>query len=62
MISFSPSEDQQMMINLVKQFAADEMRKICRQCDEKGQIPHEIIDTAWEWDPSPRAFRPSRAG
>ena len=48
MISFSPSEEQQMMINLVRQFAAGEMRKIYRQCDEKGQIPSEIINTAWE--------------
>lgn len=48
MISFSPSEDQQMMINLFKQFAADEMRKVYRQCDESGHIPPAIIDTAWE--------------
>lgn len=48
MISFSPSEDQQMMINLVRQFATDEMRKIYRQCDETGNIPLSIIDTAWE--------------
>ncbi len=48
MISFNPSEDQQMMINLVRQFAADEMRKVYRQCDESGQIPSSIINTAWE--------------
>jgi acyl-CoA dehydrogenase len=48
MISFSPSEDQQMMINLVKQFAADEMRKVYRQADETGQIPANIVDTAWQ--------------
>jgi acyl-CoA dehydrogenase len=48
MISFSPSEDQQMMINLVRQFASDEMRKIYRECDEKGDIPPEIVNTAWE--------------
>jgi acyl-CoA dehydrogenase len=48
MISFSPSEEQQMMINLVRKFAVDEMRKIYRQCDERGQIPSDIINTAWE--------------
>jgi acyl-CoA dehydrogenase len=48
MISFSPSEDQQMMINLVKQFAVDEMRKVSRQADESGQIPGDIVDTAWQ--------------
>jgi acyl-CoA dehydrogenase len=48
MISFSPSEDQQMMVNLVKQFAADEMRKVYHQADETGRIPGNIIDTAWD--------------
>lgn len=48
MISFSPSEDQQMIVNMVKQFAIDEMRKIYRRCDEDGEIPSQIIDKAWE--------------
>ena len=48
MISFSPSEDQQMMVNLVKQFATDEMRKAYHQADESGQIPENIINTAWD--------------
>ncbi len=48
MISFSPSEDQQMMITLVKQFATDEMRKVYRQADESGLVPSSIIDTAWQ--------------
>ena len=48
MISFSPSEEQQMMVNLVRQFATDEMRKVYRQSDEKGQVPGHIIETAWE--------------
>ena len=47
MISFSLSEDQQMIVNLVRRFAADEMRKIYRQCDESGEIPPDIIDKAW---------------
>ena len=48
MISFSPSEEQQMIVNMVKQFANDEMRKIYRECDESGEIPARIIDTAWK--------------
>jgi len=47
MISFSPSEDQQMIITMVKQFATDEMRKIYRHCDENGEIPAQIIEKAW---------------
>jgi len=36
MISFSPTEEQEMIVNMVKQFASDEMRKIYRECDESG--------------------------
>jgi acyl-CoA dehydrogenase len=47
MISFSPSEEQQMIMNMVKQFANDEMRKVFRECDETCEIPASIIDKAW---------------
>jgi acyl-CoA dehydrogenase len=47
MISFTPSEEQQMIVTLVKQFANDEMRKIYRECDENDEIPGRIIETAW---------------
>jgi alkylation response protein AidB-like acyl-CoA dehydrogenase len=48
MISFSPSEEQQMIVNLVRQFANDEMRKVYRECDENNEILPNIIDTAWQ--------------
>ncbi len=48
MISFSLSEEQQMTVNTVKQFATDIMRKKYRECDETGEIFAEIIDNAWE--------------
>jgi alkylation response protein AidB-like acyl-CoA dehydrogenase len=48
MISFSPTEEQKMIVNTVKQFATDFMRKKFRECDEEGKVPAEIIDAAWE--------------
>jgi len=48
MISFSPSEEQQMITTMVKQFATDEMRKVYRESDESGEIPGNILDTAWQ--------------
>ena len=48
MISFSPTEEQEMIVSMVKQFASDEMRKIYRECDESGEIPSRIIDTVWQ--------------
>ncbi|MBM3173550.1 MAG: acyl-CoA dehydrogenase family protein, partial [Chloroflexi bacterium] len=47
MISFSPTEEQQMIVNMVRQFAEDEMRKVYRECDESGEIPDRIVSTAW---------------
>jgi len=49
MISFSPTEEQQMIINTVSDFAVNEMRNLYRECDENGDIPAEIIDKAWEF-------------
>src|SRR4030066_2586439 len=48
MISFSPTEEQQMIVTMVEQFADDEMRKVYRECDESGEIPARVIDTAWQ--------------
>jgi len=48
MISFSPTEEQQMIASMVKKFASDEMRKIYRECDENDEIPDSVIDIAWK--------------
>jgi len=48
MVSFSPSEEQQMIVNMVKEFVNDQMRPVFRECDESGEIPTHIIDTSWE--------------
>jgi len=48
MISFNPTEEQQMIVSMAKQFANDEMRRMYRQCDENGTIPEGVIDTAWK--------------
>ncbi|MFU8796221.1 MAG: acyl-CoA dehydrogenase family protein [Dehalococcoidia bacterium] len=47
MISFSPTEEQQMIMSMVKEFAGDEMRKVYRECDESGEIPEALVSTAW---------------
>ena len=48
MISFSPTEEQQMIVNMVKEFATDRMRPAYRESDESGEIPSDIIRAAWE--------------
>ena len=48
MISFQPTEDQQLMRDTVSAFACEQIRPIARQADESGEIPASIVDQAWE--------------
>jgi len=56
MISYSTTEEQQMTVDTLNRFAAGEMRRIYRDCDETGDIPEEIIDRAWRFGLLPGAI------
>jgi len=47
MVSFNPSEEQQMIVNTVKEFTTGAVRRAYREADETGHIPAELIDTGW---------------
>lgn len=47
MVSFSPNEEQQMIVSMVKEFTTGVVRKIYREADETGQIPPDVITTGW---------------
>ncbi len=47
MISFGPSEEQELVRDAMRDFAAEEMRPIARECDEAGEIPSDFFDTVW---------------
>lgn len=48
MISFDPTEEQQMIVDAVKRFAEKEIRAVARECDEEGHIPDELVRKGWE--------------
>ena len=48
MISFSMTDEQKMIVDAVSRFATREMREAARECDETGEVPQKLIDTAWE--------------
>jgi acyl-CoA dehydrogenase len=50
MIAFDMTEEQKMIVEAVSKFAVEEMREAARECDEAGQIPQDLIDTAWEFE------------
>ena len=47
MISFGMSEEQQLIRDAMREFAADAIRPIARECDEAGEIPEDFLDTVW---------------
>jgi acyl-CoA dehydrogenase len=45
-IDFEPDEEQRLIIESVRQFAARELRPRARACDESGRLPREVLDAA----------------
>lgn len=48
MISFSLTEEQQMLVDVVRRYAERELRPAMREADEAGQLPAGLIDTGWD--------------
>ncbi len=48
MISFGPSEEQEIVRDTMKEFADEAMRPIARDCDEESSIPQDFLDSIWE--------------
>ena len=43
MIDFTPSEEQQLIIETVRGFAGNEIRERARECDESGKLPDDVL-------------------
>ena len=48
MYSFSPTEEQQMLLDAVKRFTEGDLGPAAREADEKASIPPELIEKGWE--------------
>lgn len=48
MIDFEPTEEQQLISETVRQFAANELRPRARACDEASSIPRDVLEKAHE--------------
>ena len=48
MIGFDPTEEQQLIVDTVRQFAANEVRSLARECDEQGEIGSDVLAHAHE--------------
>lgn len=48
MVEFSLDEDQKQIQDMMKKFAMEELRKASRECDEKAELPDDILNKVWE--------------
>jgi len=47
-ISFGMSEDQQLVRDSMREFAADALRPLARECDESSSIPDDFLQMVWD--------------
>ncbi|HVN84099.1 MAG TPA: acyl-CoA dehydrogenase family protein [Candidatus Binatia bacterium] len=48
MVSFQPSEEQQLIRDTVASFAAEQIRPAAHEADETGAVPSALVQQAWE--------------
>lgn len=48
MISFAPTEEQEVAREAMREFAEKSMRPIARECDEAESVPHAFLEEAWQ--------------
>ncbi|MCW5882564.1 MAG: acyl-CoA dehydrogenase family protein [Anaerolineae bacterium] len=47
MVSFAATEEQEMIVDSVRDFAREQLRNVMREADDSGDIPADIIETGW---------------
>lgn len=48
MVNFSPTEDQELLRETMRSFAAEQLRPKAREADESDRIPPEVVQRGWE--------------
>jgi acyl-CoA dehydrogenase len=48
MVSFQPTEEQQLIRETVAAFAHEQVRPHARETDERGHVPQEIVEQGWQ--------------
>lgn len=48
MIDFQPSDEQQLVIDTVRNFAQNEIRPLARECEEAAKLPEKVLAAAHE--------------
>ena len=48
MYSFEPTEEQQMLVDAVGKYAANDLRTAAREAEEGGELPKKLVSKGWE--------------
>ena len=48
MYSFEPTEEQQMLVEAVGKYAANDLRLTAREAEEGGELPKKLVSKGWE--------------
>ena len=48
MYSFEPTEEQQMLVDAVGKYAANDLRVAAREAEEGGELPRKLVSKGWE--------------
>ncbi len=48
MVSFTPTEDQQLLISTINRYAINDVRKVAHEADEGSTPPMNVVNTGWQ--------------
>ena len=48
MYSFDPTEEQQMLMDAVKKYAANDLRPAAHEAEESRELPKKLVSKGWE--------------
>jgi alkylation response protein AidB-like acyl-CoA dehydrogenase len=56
MVSFTPTEDQQLLVDTIRRYALNDVRKIAHEADEASEPSLNVIKTGWQLGLIPSAI------
>lgn len=62
MVSFTPTDDQQLLVETINRYALNDLRKHAHQADETGVMPGSVIQAGWQMGLVPSAIPEEQGG
>src|SRR5512138_142874 len=62
MLSFTPTEEQQMLIDTISKYAVNDVQKVAHEADEASELPADVVRKGWELGILPAAMPEAYGG